>query len=284
MQENPWIKRFERERASRKEAEKLLENKSLELYEANQSLEQKVKERTEELEAALNEANVAQKAKDAFLSTMSHELRTPLNAIIGFSQILEKQPDIPQKIKPFIEKINISGNNLLKLINTILNFSKIESDNMHLNKQSLHVRSFIHELIVLIEPQAEAKSIKVDTNIEENIITADMQLLTQALLNILSNAVKFTHNGGKISLVSKIKDNNFTLSIYDNGVGISKENQAKLFKPFIQIDNQYQSKINGTGLGLYLTFKIIELHKGKIEIKSELNKGTCFSISLPLQN
>ncbi len=278
MENNPWIKRFERERASRKEAETLLEQKSLELYEANQSLEQKVKERTQELELALKEAHVAQKAKDAFLSTMSHELRTPLNSIIGFSQILFKQADVSEKIKPYIEKINISGNNLLRLINSILNFSKIESDQIQLNKQDINLNNFLREIVVLIEPQAHNKNIKLNISIEENCILVDKQLLNQAIVNLLSNAVKFSHQNGTISIVSKKEDGQVFIQICDNGIGIAHEEQEKLFKPFTQLNNQYQAKVDGTGLGLYITQKIVHLHGGTIELKSELKKGSCFTI------
>jgi signal transduction histidine kinase len=282
MQNNPWIQRFERERASRKEAEKLLEEKSLELYEANLSLEQKVKERTIALQEALNEAKVAQKAKDAFLSSMSHELRTPLNAIIGFSQILSKQPNLPERIQSFVDKINIAGNNLLRLINSILNFSKIESDQMQIFTQKVNIVLFLKELLVMIEQQAYAKNIKINFDVHEQIIVADKQLLNQAILNILSNAIKFTHPYGEISLISKEDKEFFVLQICDNGIGLSQKDQQKLFKPFSQIENEYQAKVNGTGLGLYLTQKIIELHGGKIEVQSELNKGSCFHIILPL--
>jgi signal transduction histidine kinase len=281
MDNNPWIKRFERERASRKEAEKLLEDKSLELYSANISLEEKVKERTQQLESALKEAQAAQKAKDAFLSSMSHELRTPLNAIISFSQILSRQEDIPLKIKTFVEKINIAGNNLLRLINTILNFSKIESENIVLNKQNIHIRIFLNELLVMIEPQANEKNISLHVEVEDTLLHADAQLLNQALLNILSNAVKFTHQNGNIFLTASKKEDQFVIKICDDGVGISEENQEKLFKPFAQVENEYQAQVNGTGLGLYLTQKIVELHSGQIVLESEPNKGSCFTIFLP---
>jgi len=283
MQNNPWIQRFERERASRKEAEKLLEDKSLELYEANLSLEHKVKERTLALQEALNEAQIAQKAKDAFLSSMSHELRTPLNAIIGFSQILSKQQNLPERIQSFVDKINIAGNNLLKLINSILNFSKIESDQMQIFTQEINIALFLQELLVLIEQQAHAKNIKIKLDVHEQIIVADKQLLNQVILNILSNAIKFTHPHGEISLTSEGEKELFVLKICDNGIGLSLENQEKLFKPFSQIENEYQAKVNGTGLGLYLSQKIIELHGGKIKVESELNKGSCFHIILPLK-
>ena len=246
-----------------------------------QTLEDEITKRTKELDRALKEAQAGQKAKDAFFANMSHELRTPLNAIIGFSQILHKQADVPQNIKPYIEKINIAGNNLLKLINTILNFSKIESDNMELHKQTLHVKSFLEELAILIEPQAAAKDIKIIMNIQESIVHADTQLLNQAIVNLLSNAVKFTHNSGTITITSQTEDEEFWLKICDDGVGISQEDQAKLFHPFCQIDNEYQAQVSGTGLGLYLTQKIVKLHGGRIILESQLEKGSCFTIFLP---
>ena len=246
-----------------------------------QTLENEINKRTQELDLALKAAQAGQKAKDAFFANMSHELRTPLNAIIGFSQILHKQVDVPEKIKPYIEKINIAGNNLLKLINTILNFSKIESDNIELHKQALHVKSFLEELAVLIEPQAAAKNIKIIMNIKESIVLADAQLLNQAIVNLLSNAVKFTHNNGTITITSQTVDEEFWLKICDDGVGISQENQVKLFHPFCQLDNEYQAQVSGTGLGLYLTQKIVKLHGGKIILKSQLEQGSCFTIFLP---
>ncbi|MDD2790289.1 MAG: HAMP domain-containing sensor histidine kinase [Sulfurimonas sp.] len=277
---NPWIKRFERERAARKEAEKLLEDKSLELYNANLSLEKKVQERTKELKLALEEAHVAQKAKDAFFSSMSHELRTPLNAIIGFSQILSKQENVPEKILSFVQKINIAGNTLLKLINTILNFSKIESDNMQINKEEIQAKSFVDDLLLLIETQAHAKNITLKADVKTVAFMADKQLMHQAILNILSNAVKFTHQGGKISIKGTSLDGRFILSICDDGVGISEENQEKLFKPFAQVHNEYQAKVDGTGLGLYLTLKIVQLHGGELTLQSKLGQGSCFTIRI----
>ncbi|MDD2906308.1 MAG: HAMP domain-containing sensor histidine kinase [Sulfurimonas sp.] len=275
---NPWIKRFERERAAKKEAEKLLEDKSLELYNANLSLEQKVKERTLELQQALQEAHIAQKAKDTFLSSMSHELRTPLNAIIGFSQILSKQEDVPPKIKVFVDKIYLSGNTLLRLINTILNFSKIESENIQINKEAIQAKSFISEILILIETQLEEKNITLKSDLDESLFMADKQLMHQAILNILSNAVKFTHPNGEISISAKKLHERFVITISDNGIGISEENQTKLFEPFTQVQNEYQAKINGTGLGLYLTYKIVQLHAGEITLESKLGQGSCFRI------
>jgi len=277
---NPWIKRFERERAAKKAAEKLLEEKSLELYNVNQSLEKRVGERTLELEKALKNAQVAQKTKDNFLASMSHELRTPLNSIIGFSQILSRQKDVPPKLKTFIDNINIAGNSLLQLINSILDFSKLESDEMTLQKQTFKAQKFLEELIVLITVEAERKNIYISLNVANLEIIADKQLLGQAILNILSNAIKFTHENGKITIHISEENNNKKITICDDGIGIAKKDLKSLFTPFTQIENEYQTSTNGTGLGLYLTKKIINLHHGKIEVQSEIKKGTCFIITL----
>jgi two-component system cell cycle sensor histidine kinase PleC len=248
------------------------------IHNYTKKLEDEILKRTNELEIALVHAKSANTSKDAFFANMSHELRTPLNAIIGFSQILQKQADVPEKIKPFIEKINIAGNNLLRLINTILNFSKIESDSMQLSPQALSLKAFIEELLVLVEPQIKEKNITLTLNIDESVVSLDKQLFGQAILNLLSNAVKFTHPNGEITIHAKHDETHLFLRICDNGIGIAKENQKELFKPFAQLNNEYQAKVNGTGLGLYLTRKIVELHGGEITLQSEPNKGTCFTI------
>ncbi len=251
-----------------------------EQYVLNQTkvLEERIKDRTLELQQALIEAQTANKSKDAFFANMSHELRTPLNAIIGFSQILEKQAGLDAKIRPFVEKINIAGNNLLRLINTILNFSKIESGKMELNLESTDIATLIEEMLVLVEPQIKEKSILLHKNIFSLRLLIDRQLFGQALLNLLSNAVKFTPNAGEIRVALKEQNGKLTLSVCDTGIGIDKTRQEELFKPFAQVKNSYEAKVSGTGLGLYLSAKIIALHGGEIALQSELGQGSCFSI------
>jgi signal transduction histidine kinase len=281
MQENPWIKRFERERASRKEAEKLLESKSLELYEANLLLEERVKERTEQLESALHEAQVAQRAKDAFLSTMSHELRTPLNAIIGFSQILSHQEDVNPRTKMVIEKIKLSGEHLLHLLNSILNFTKFESETIMLQHEAINIKVFIEELLVTYKIKVKEKNISLHVEVDDLMIHADRQWLHEAISNLLSNAVKFTKESGKITISAQIDKDLVHISVSDTGIGIAQEDQKKLLTPFAHINNIHHTQIDGTGLGLYLTKKIIELHSGSMTFQSELGKGSTFTITLP---
>lgn len=237
-----------------------------------------------ELENAMIAALSAEKATSAFLATMSHELRTPLNAVIGFSQILMAKDDMPQeKIRTFIEKINVSGKHLLNIVNNILDFSKIESGMMNLNKREILLNNFINDTTLLVENEALKKDIKIiKKDFFDIALTADEQLLKQVVLNILSNAIKFSNQNSAIYISYKKDEENHIISICDEGVGLSQEQLEKLFKPFSQIQEHQNSAIKGTGLGLVISQKIIELHNGKIEVESEINRGSCFNIYLPI--
>ncbi len=238
---------------------------------------------TTNLHEAIEKANIAEKTKGQFLANMSHELRTPLNAIIGFSQILQRKGTLNEKEKNYINKINISGENLLALVNSILDFSKIEEGKMEYLPSQINIDELFVEIMVLVESQAKEKNIKfslIGFN-KEDTIFADKQLLKQAFINILSNAVKFTNNNGNITINYKLINSKHTFSICDDGVGISENDLKGLFKPFKQGDSARKSAAKGTGLGLAITHKIItELHNGDIEVTSELDKGSCFNITL----
>lgn len=236
-----------------------------------------------ELINAKEEALAAEKTKSTFLATMSHELRTPLNAVIGFSQILLSKNDIPtQTIMGYIDKINIAGKHLLNIVNNILDFSKIESHKMDLNKKTIDLDYIIDSTIPLVETSANAKNIKIKKNqFSESKISADEQLLKQVVLNILSNAIKFTPEDKTIT-VSYRPDNNFdVISICDEGIGLTKEQIEKIFQPFSQIDEHQNKAIKGTGLGLAISQKIMQLHNGYIEVESEVGVGSCFNIHIP---
>lgn len=237
-----------------------------------------------ELENAKEEALSAQKTKSAFLATMSHELRTPLNAVIGFSQILMLKDDMTQEnIRDFIKKINISGKHLLGLVNNILDFSKIESGKMKLNKKEILVENLIDDTISIVENEALKKKIEIVKKGFSNIdLVADEQLLKQVVLNILSNAIKFSNQDSSINISYQADKENHIISICDKGVGLSNEQLKTIFKPFSQIREHQSQAIKGTGLGLVISQKIVELHDGKIEVQSEENKGSCFSIYLPI--
>lgn len=235
-----------------------------------------------ELEEARISAQVAEHAKSAFLATMSHELRTPLNAIIGFSQILMMKKDMPfDSMKTFIEKINISGKHLLELVNNILDFTKIESNKMELNLQKIALKDIISNTIVLVENMAQQKNITINIeNINDQILYVDSKLMIQVLLNILSNAVKFTPEGKNINISFKQENEFNIIEICDEGMGMTQEQVKTIFEPFTQIKEHQNEAIKGTGLGLAITKKIVELHNGKIEVRSKLKEGSCFSIIL----
>ena len=246
------------------------------------------KEHAYALAKLADKAESANRAKDDFLANMSHELRTPLNAIIGFSQILAAKPEIPDHLKPYIEKIGIAGNHLLTLVNTILDFAKIEAGKIPFHPQMTPLVEVVNEVRVVVTPMAEAKQIALVWPQEISLaLHMDAQLIKQVLLNLLSNAVKFTPNGGEVRLQVDFdrEERAYILSVCDTGIGLSPENAAKLFTPFTQIDHPMQSASKGTGLGLVISKRIVEdLHQGRIWVESEEGKGSCFHIALPVSS
>lgn len=238
---------------------------------------------TTELHKAIKRASNAEKAKSDFLANMSHELRTPLNAIIGFSQILQRRKELQEKEKNYVDKIQLAGQNLLTLVNSILDFSKIEEGKMECHIESLNISQLFTEITTLVEHQAQEKEISLDVSgfTQNDMMMGDKQLLKQAFINILSNAVKFTPKNGHIKILYTLENKKHIFNICDDGVGISKEDISTLFTPFKQGQSAKKSATKGTGLGLAITHKIItELHRGEIDVQSEEEKGTCFKISL----
>ncbi len=235
-----------------------------------------------------DKAESANRSKDMFLANMSHELRTPLNAIIGFSQVLQLRPEIPQNMRSYIEKISISGNNLLNLVNTILDFAKLEAGKISYHPQMTMLTELLKEVAIIITPLAQAKNITLEfPSMVSLALYIDAQLIKQVFINILSNAIKFTPNNGKVSLLIDFNKelDKYVISICDTGVGIAQNELVSLFTPFTQIQNPLQSSTKGTGLGLVISKRIIEdLHGGAIWVESEVNKGTCFYIAIPTPN
>ncbi len=245
-----------------------------------------IQERERSLMAFAQVAESANRSKDIFLANMSHELRTPLNAITGFSQILMMRPDTPAKVKNYVEKINIAGNSLLELVNTILDFAKLESGKMQFNPQLSSLKAMIDQVYALVSTQAQKKGLTLSIpNIQSLNLLLDAHLMRQVLVNLLSNAIKFTPEGGSVSLALSYdeRDKAYLFSVCDNGVGIAAVDQEKLFKPFSQVENVYHKEQKGTGLGLMICKKIVEeLHKGRIWVESESGKGSCFYVKLPI--
>ena len=260
-----------------------------ELEKAHDELEDKVKERTRLLEEAKETADIANRAKSDFLSGMSHELRTPLNAVLGFSQVLQEQyfGKLNEKQADYIKDILDSGRHLLSLINDILDLSKIESGKMELELSSVRIEELIKNSLVMIKEKALIHGINLDicTQDLDNLeIMADERRLKQIMFNLLSNAAKFTPDGGDIVIEGRIKYNNLIVSVSDTGIGLSSEDREKVFEEFYQASGGKTSKTPGTGLGLPLTKSIIEMHGGRIWADSNgLGKGSRFTFTLPIR-
>lgn len=273
--------------------ERTLDVSSKELEEANRALREHYEEliKQEELQRSRDEAlaemerqKEANRAKDAFLSSMSHELRTPLNAIIGFAQILLAKPDTSAGVRPFVDKILVSGKNLLTLVNTILDFSKIEAGKMEVHKEPFWFDEMIKEVKILIEPMSEKKHLKLQCLIPEHSqVIADRQLIKQVALNLLSNAIKFSPENSLLEVGLYNQSDVTVFFVRDYGHGIPSDQIDHLFDPFVQIREHQNDAIKGTGLGLSIVKKIIELHGGNIRVESTLGEGSTFYVSLPLQ-
>ena len=249
------------------------------LNEVYQGLENKIQDRTKELV----EAN---KHKSNFLASMSHELRTPLNAIIGFSEVLEQEMfgEVNAKQREYLIDILNSGRHLLSLINDILDLSKVEAGKMELHLSTLDFQDTIKQAISIVAERAKNSEIKIIFNFtnEMDLYYGDERKLKQIMLNLLSNAIKFTPKGGHITVDINRQNNDYRVSVKDTGIGIAKEDQKKIFAEFSQVGTDVTRKAEGTGLGLALTLKFVELHGGKIWFESELNKGTTFIFTLPV--
>lgn len=229
-------------------------------------------------------AEEANRTKSEFLANMSHELRTPLNSIIGFSEILllNKNGELNDKQIRYTKNIVTSGKHLLELINDILDISKVESGNMEFEPENINLVETIDEVVTLIGPMAKRKFIELRCGIEPDSfeIYADRLKVKQIMYNLLSNAIKFTPEKGKVCIKSKIIDDILQISVSDTGIGISKEDYDTIFDPFKQMDSFLTRQFSGTGLGLALVKKYVEMHGGNIWLESEVGKGTTFTFTL----
>ena len=249
-----------------------------ELQELYTGLERKVAEKTSELEAA-------NRHKTEFLANMSHELRTPLNAIIGFSEVLKERMfgDLNQKQLEYVRDIYGSGQHLLSLINDILDLSKVEAGYMALDLQEFDVHSAIKNCCTLIRERVMRQRLRFECTVDPAITKwpADERKFKQVILNLLSNAVKFTPQGGSVELRAKIEDGWLVVSVRDTGIGISQEERAAIFKEFHQVRTVGSAKHEGTGLGLSLSRRLVELHHGTLTVESEPGRGSTFTARFP---
>ncbi|MDI9395953.1 MAG: ATP-binding protein [Euryarchaeota archaeon] len=231
-------------------------------------------------------AESASRAKSEFLSNMSHELRTPLNSIIGFSDILLEKVfgDLNDKQLKYVNNISVSGKHLLRLINDILDLSKVEAGKMELHYSEFSIGPVFDEVKSTIFPLSQAKNLEVEFKIDTDFgdMKADRSRLIQILYNLISNAVKFTPEGGKISVYCKKSGNRAIFSVTDTGIGISPEDQKYLFEPFKQIDSGTNRHYGGTGLGLALVKYFVDMHKGRVWFTSVQGKGSSFKFELPI--
>ncbi len=242
---------------------------------------------SKELNELATELKRAARVKSEFLANMSHELRTPLNSIIGFSEVLydENFGALNNKQKKYVNNVMISGKHLLQLINQILDMAKIEAGKMKLSLSVLSTKNVLNEISMLVENMVSKKRLEMITEIADNLpdIEADELKVKEIIYNLLSNAVKFTHKGGQIGMKAGKNDSEIEIEVWDTGVGIAHENIEKIFEGFFRVETPYSRITEGTGLGLSLSKKLVELHGGRFYIESEgLKKGTRALFTLPI--
>jgi signal transduction histidine kinase len=241
---------------------------------------------SEELGRLYRQLETANRHKSEFLANMSHELRTPLNAVIGFSEVLQERMfgDLNEKQADYIDDIHSSGRHLLALINDILDLSKIEAGRMELEVSEFDLRAMLDTALTLVRERAQRHGIalSLETAPEVGTVRGDERKLKQVTLNLLSNAVKFTPEGGSVRLGARMNGTALEVSVADTGVGIAPEDQALVFEEFRQVGNDAARKAEGTGLGLALARKFIELHGGTIRLESAPGRGSTFTFTLPV--
>jgi signal transduction histidine kinase len=239
-----------------------------------------------EIEEKSRQIEAANRHKSEFLANMSHELRTPLNAIIGFSEVLGERlfGELNEKQAEYTQDILSSGRHLLSLINEILDLSKVEAGRMELELAAFDLPLAIDNARTFVRERATRHGITLDVSVDERLgeYVGDERKIKQILLNLLSNAVKFTPEGGRIRINARQSNSAVEISVTDTGIGISLEDQARIFEEFRQVGSDYEHKREGTGLGLTLAKKFVELHGGRIWVESEVGKGSTFTFSLPI--
>jgi signal transduction histidine kinase len=244
----------------------------------NVRLFNEIQDKTQQLEAA-------NRHKDEFLASMSHELRTPLNAVIGFSEVLLERMfgDVNDKQEEYLRDILASGRHLLSLINDILDLAKIEAGRMELDLEEFDVAQAIDNAVVLVRERATRKGLTLMTTVDHALgtVRGDQRKIKQVLLNLLSNAVKFTPEGGQVEVRGQRAGGEIEIAVTDTGIGIAAEDLEAVFEEFRQVGTDYAKKHEGTGLGLTLSRKFVELHGGRIWVKSQPGRGSTFAFTLP---
>ncbi|MFC4701970.1 ATP-binding protein [Glaciecola siphonariae] len=284
-------RRIERERLARKEAERLLEEKSAALYEKNlelfalsESLEKLVAERTAQMQKARDDALNALKVKTDFIANMSHELRTPMNGVLGVLTLLQNEKVSPAQ-RELLDIAESSGKHLLEVINDILDFSKIEANKISIELGPVEIAPYLSGVAAPFVLQAKQKNIALNVEVDpsvEKTLTTDKLRLTQIITNLLSNAIKFTHSGTVNLRFKRLEQGRYRLQVIDTGIGISQENLKSVFSAFEQADTSITREFGGTGLGMNITKRLVDMLGGTIDIESTLGEGTTFTVDVSM--
>ena len=267
---------------------KLAEADAKQAARESQELNQKLQASQHELQTALLQAENANAAKTTFLSNVSHDIRTPMNAIVGITTLMESEPDLSEKVQGYLVKLRASSDHLLNLINEILDMNKIESGKTTLNIQPFNLADQLAQIDNVIRPQTKERgqTFTVQThNIQHEDVEGDATRLQQVLLNILSNAVKYTNNGGHITFeIEELPREGhyarYKFTVADNGIGMSEEFQKHIYESFIRAENSVTNKVQGTGLGMAITKNLVDMMGGAISLESQLGKGSRFEVML----
>jgi signal transduction histidine kinase len=218
---------------------------------------------------------------------MSHELRTPLNAILGFSEVLAERMfgEVNAKQAEYLQDILSSGRHLLSLINDILDLSKVEAGRLELELGRFHLPTVLDNALILVRERATRHAITLTQAVAAEVgdIVADERKVKQILVNLLSNAVKFTPEGGRVALTAMAAEDGITIAVHDTGIGIAPDDQGVIFEEFRQVGSEDARKQEGTGLGLTLAKKFVELHGGRIGVQSQVGQGSTFTFTLPMR-
>jgi len=252
------------------------------LARSRDELEQQVIDRTRQLTLARDAAEHANRAKSEFLSRMSHELRTPMNAVLGFAQLMALEPGQPPRVQGFLDHILRAGKHLLHLINDVLDLAHVESGRLTLSPEPLEVEAIVREVAALMQPLADQHGVTLATQLAAgSVVRGDRLRLKQVLLNLVSNAIKYNRPGGEVRVGAEAQaDGSTRITIADTGQGIAPEGMAQLFEPFARLGHE-QGSIEGTGIGLSISKRLVEMMGGRIGAASRLGEGSRFWIDLP---